>query len=216
MKHILSDKDLAKLEQQIVETEKLTKTQIVLAAVKQSDAYAEIPWKAFASGVSITGLLMYLVNLRFSFWLSDILTITSIAAPLAAGVFCIILSLLYPAFARLFLSAHRAETETLQFAKSLFLERELFATKTRSGILMLVSHFEKRVVILPDQGLISFMNTEVLQEIISKMTESLAQNKVRLAMETGLDGLIRVLEPSASSRSEKVELSNEIIERDGV
>jgi hypothetical protein len=48
------------------------------------------------------------------------------------------------------------------------------------------------------------------------MSRHLAQNAVRLAMEAGLEGLNKVLEHSVSTKPEKDELSNEIIEREGV
>lgn len=216
MKRILSDDDRTQLDQLITEAEKRTKTQIVLATVERSDSYAEIPWKAFASAASITGLLVFLLNLLFTGWLTDILVIISIAAPLAAGILCASLTLLLPVFARLFISPQRAETETQQYAKSLFLEREMFATDTRSGIMVLVSHFERQVVILPDKGLSSRLDKEALKEIIARMSQPLANNDVRLALETGLDGLINVLEPSATSGPVNDELSDEIIEREGV
>lgn len=52
MKKNLSDTDRTLLDKRIAETEKQTRTQIVLASVLRSDSYAEIPWKAFASGAS--------------------------------------------------------------------------------------------------------------------------------------------------------------------
>ena len=48
MKPVLSESDRIQLDKRIAEAEKVTKTQIVLATVKRSDSYVEIPWKAFA------------------------------------------------------------------------------------------------------------------------------------------------------------------------
>jgi putative membrane protein len=216
MKPILTDDDRTKLDQRITETEKHTKTQIVLATVERCDTYAEIPWKAFALGTSVSGLLVFLLNLLLSVWLPYSMIFASIAATMATGAFSALLTFVLPGFARLFLSVHRAKTETQQYAKSLFLERELFLTEKRSGILLLVSHFERQVVILPDKGLNNQLNADVLQDIIAQMSRHLAQNAVRLAMEAGLEGLIKVLEHSVSTKPEKDELSNEIIEREGV
>ena len=55
MKQILSDTDRILLDKRIAEAEIKTKAQIVLATVKRSDNYPEIPWKAFAFGSSICG-----------------------------------------------------------------------------------------------------------------------------------------------------------------
>ena len=104
----------------------------------------------------------------------------------------------------------------MQYAESLFLNRELFATEGRRGILLLVSQFERRVVILPDKGVRDRISNEVIKNIISKMTQHLRQNEVRKAMETGLEELVSELCTSASSRPDKNELSNEIIEEEGV
>jgi putative membrane protein len=127
----------------------------------------------------------------------------------------VFLTLLFPGFARLFLSAHRKESETLQYAESLFLSHELFATEGRRGVLLFVSHFEKQVVILPDKGVRNRLKVDNLNNIISKMTRDLRKNNVRIALETGLEELTAALSGSAQEASDKNELSNEIIEEEG-
>jgi putative membrane protein len=216
MKQILSDTDRAWLDKRIAEAEKQTKAQIVLATVKRSDNYAEIPWKAFAFGTSVTGFVVFLLDLLVLGWITGTLILLSVASILGTGAIFVLLTLLFPGFARLFLSESRRETESMQYAESLFLSRELFATEGRRGILLLVSQFEQQVVILPDKGVRDCLSTEVMKNIISKMTKHLRQNEVRKAMETGLEELVSVLCSSASSRPDKNELSNEIIEEEGV
>ncbi|MCI0474542.1 MAG: hypothetical protein L0Y76_13270, partial [Ignavibacteria bacterium] len=152
MKQILSETDLILLDKRISETEAQTNAQIVLATVKRSDSYAEIPWKAFAFGTSVTGLTVFLLDLFIVRWITDTMILFSIAAILASGTIFVLLTLFLPGFARLFLSVSRKETETLQYAESLFLSRELFTAQDRRGILLLVSQFERQVVILPDKG----------------------------------------------------------------
>jgi putative membrane protein len=215
MKKILSDDERYLLDKRIAEAEMKTKAQIVLATVKRSDSYTEIPWKAFAFGISISGFIVFLLGLLVLRWITDSMILFSVAVILASGVILVLLTLLFPGFARLFLSDSRKETETLQYAESLFLSHELFATEGRRGILLLVSHFERQVVILPDVGARKRLNTDVMKKIISKMTQYLRQNEVRNALETGLEELIEALSPSASERTDNNELSNEIIEEDG-
>lgn len=216
MKPILSETDRTLLDQRLAESEALTRTQIVLATVRRSDNYAEIPWKAFAFGISITGFVIFLLDLFLFRWITDTMILFSVAAILATGAIFVIMTLLLPGFARLFLSGSRKETETQQYAESLFLSRELFTTEGRRGILLLVSQFERQVVILPDKGLRDRLGVEVMKNIILKMAEHLRQNDVRKALETGLDELVSELSASADSRPDKNELSNEIIERESV
>lgn len=216
MKQILTDNDRSLLDKQITETEKLTGTQIVLASVLRSDSYAEIPWKAFAVGASISSLLSLLLALFALGWITNTLILFSIALILASGAVIALLTVLFPCFARLFLSSQRKETETMQYAESLFLSKELFSTEQRRGILVLVSQFERQVVILPDTGVRDLLSNEVLDEVISNMTRHLRKNELRQAMEQGLEGIHAALASPLRGRSERDELSNEIIEEEGV
>ena len=216
MKQILSEDDRKLLDRQIAESEKQTGAQIVLASIRRSDSYAEIPWKAFAFGASISGMVTILLDLFVLGWLTEMLILFSVATTLAAGALFVLLSVFWPGFARLFLSPYRKESETMQYAESLFLGHELFSTEERRGILLLVSQFERQVVILPDKGVRDLLGEDVLKDIISKMTEYLRRSELRQAMETGLDGLRAALGSPVTGRSGKNELSNEIIEEDGI
>jgi len=216
MKQILSDTDRTLLDKYIAEAEIKAKAQFVLATVKRSDSYAEIPWKAFAFGSAIAGFTVFLLDLLLPGWITDTVIFLSVAASLATGLLFVLLTVLFQGFARLFLSESRKETETIQYAESLFLNRELYSTEGRRGILLLVCQFERRVVILPDKGVRDRISNEVIKNVISGMTQLLRQNEVRKAMETGLEELVTVLCPSASSRPDKNELSNKVIEGEGV
>ena len=216
MKQILSDYDRTMLNKRISEAEKQTGAQIILASVIRSDSYAEIPWKAFAIGASIASLVAVIMDLFVPLWLTEVLILFWVAVILASGALFALLSVLFPCFARLFLSHERKETETRQYAESLFLSNELFSTEGRRGILLLVSQFERQVVILPDTGVRDLLSVEVLNELISKITKHLRRNDLRQAMETGLDGLQTVLGSPVPGWTDKNELSDEIIEEEGV
>jgi putative membrane protein len=216
MKQILSDTDRTLLDTHIAETEKQTRAQIVLASVKRSDSYAEIPWMAFALGASIASLVTIFLDLFVLGWLTATLILFSVAVILAAGAIFVLLSVLFPGFARLFLSPHRKETETKQYAESLFLSHELFSTEERRGILLLVSQFERQVVILPDKGVRDLLSDQVLKDVISTMTLHLRRHELRQALETGLDGIQAALGSPVSGWTDNNELSDEIIEEEGI
>jgi putative membrane protein len=216
MKQILSDADRTLLHKRIAETEKRTRAQIVLASIQRSDSYVEIPWKAFAIGASLAGLLMIILNLFVLGWITSMSIILSLSAILAFGAITALLSVLIKPFARLFLSPQRKETETMQYAESLFLSNGLFSTEDRRGILLMVSQFERQVVILPDTGIRDLLSIEVLNELISKMTIQLEQNELRQALETGLDGIQSAIVSPVSGWTDKNELKDQIIEEEGV
>ncbi len=216
MDRILSENDRIQLDRLIADAEKRTKAQIVLAAVKRSDSYVELPWKAFAFGASIAGLFVFAYDLLLPVWISNTTILISIAATLSSGALLALLAVALPGFAKFFLSRHRAEVEVRQYAESLFLSREVFATKERAGILLLVSLFERQVVILPDKGIRDRLNEEALRNIIALVAKPLAKKEVRRALELGLEEFIKALQPSAPAGAPQDELSNEIIEGKGV
>lgn len=214
MKHFLSEDDRNYLEQKIKDAEKGTNLQIVLATTGRSDSYAEIPWKAFATGVSAASLLVFAGHMASPVWFTVTTLLLSVVAILIAGSLSAILAIFWPRFARIFLSGMRSQTETLRYAASLFLERELFATENRTGILLLISKFERKIVILPDKGLDTRLSKEATENIISRMSGYMHQRKVRQAFEAGLDELCSIISGNTEMHSAKNELSDEIIERD--
>ena len=216
MKQILTDDERKRIDAKIVEVEKRTSTQIVLAVVQRCDSYVELPWKAFALGASLSGLLVYVLNLIFSEWVSDITVAFATGIILAAGAVFSLFTIVIPGVARWFLSDHRTEVEVKQYAESMFLSRELFATSKRTGILLLVSLFERRVVILPDTGLRDQFTSHVMENIISHITGHLKRGDVGQAFETGLTQISRSLETMEKENGSKNELSDEIIEEKGV
>lgn len=215
MKLRLSDHDRSRINLRVDETEKRTRTQIVLTVIQRSDTYAELPWKAFSLGASVAGLLLVLMDWWLYDWYPHVTALITIVGILACGALLALLTVMFPRFARCFLSDHRAEVEVQQYAKSLFLERELFATQKRTGILLLISLFERRVVVLPDKGLDGLLKENDVQNIIAAMTPLLKRKQVSQAFDAGLDQLSHILTTTAPDASND-ELPNEIIEEEGV
>lgn len=215
MKHLLNEAERSRLDKQIIEAEKRTGAQIVLAVIKRSDAYAEIPWKAFALGASLAGLWVLLMNISWPLASSGAAVLLAVVTVLAAGAGLALLCIVIPDFARLFLHAHRADVETRQYAESLFLSRQLFATRERQAVLLLISLFERRVVILPDTGLAKKINQENIENIIRRMRPSLADGRTAQALEAGLKKLEEIISAGAHLEASSNELPDSIIEEKG-
>ena len=216
MKHTLNVKERAQLDQRIADAEKRTGAQIVLAVIERADAYPELPWKAFALGASIAGILVLGMNVLWPLHSPTTSALLAIVLILAAGAGFALLCVLVPGFARLFLSAHRAEEETKQYAESLFLSKQMFATSKRKAVLLLVSIFERQIFALPDTGLTSKLNQEATDKIIKHMHPYLIAGKTARAMDAGLKKLAEII--SAGEQQPEVfvnELPNDIIEEKG-
>jgi putative membrane protein len=215
MKHHLTEQEQQRLDARIAEVEKRTGSQIVLAVIGRSDAYPELPWKAFALAAAAAGFAAVLLDRVQASWHSAGTVLFVVAATLFAGAGAALLTVAMPSFARLFLDRHRKESETRQYAESLFLKRDLCATRGRTGILVLVSLFERQVVILPDTGLAKRLGKDTLAAVIGRMTASLAAGRVSTALEQGLSGLEDTLAQTAPKTRGKDELPDAIVQEDG-
>jgi len=187
----------------------------VLAVIGRSDNFAELPWKAFALAAAIAGPAAALIAMLRPVWTPGPVVLLVVVTTLGAGALSALACVFRPSFARFFLNPHRAEVEVRQYAQSLFLDRELFATRGRTGVLMLVSMFERQVVLLPDRGLEERLSSDASREIVGRMTAALAAGRVAPALEEGLAGLENVLAASATGRRLENELPDAIVEEEG-
>jgi putative membrane protein len=215
MNHKLSEQEQHHLDQRVADAEKRTGSQIVLAVIARSDDYPELPWKAFALAAAVAGFAATLLDRLRADWHTAGTVLFVVAATLVAGAGSALLTVVWPGFARLFLDRNRAEAESRQYAESLFLKRELFATKDRSAILLFVSFFEREVVVLPDTGLAKRLGNSALQAIIGRMTTALARGQVSTALDQGLLGLEEALSSTAPQAAAGNELPNGIVLEDG-
>ncbi len=215
MKHSLSDEERKTLDARIARTEAQTGAQIVLAAVERSDAYSEIPWKAFALGISFAALAVLIIHVIFPLPSAQSAALLTVVIMLSAGAGPALLCFFVPDFSRLFLSRERAETETRQYAEYLFLDRELFSTSNRRAVLLMVSLFEHRIVILPDTGLAGELSDSSSRAVIAAMRSHLKAGRLAQAFEAGLNALEKIIPFENRPSHRKDDLPNTIIEEKG-
>lgn len=189
----LTTAEASTIERRLAAVEAATGVQLVTAVVLRADAYPELPWRAFALGASITGLVALAVDIGRPDWVSAQGLLLQTLAMLAGGSAAGVAATRLLGFAKLFLGAQRARTEVRQCAESLFLTRELFATPRRDAVLILVSQFERRVVIVPDVYCRGRVSTAEWDAVIAQMTPQLREHRIAGALLTGLDAVEALL-----------------------
>jgi putative membrane protein len=167
--------------------------QIVAAVVGKSDAYLELPWKAFALGVSAAALATVTADALRPQWTTSNTAIIQAAIVLGAGAACALLAIFVPAFARLFLRVVRAEGEVRQYAQSMCLDRQIFATPGRRGVLVFISLFERRIEILADRGFRDRVSARDWNAIIERMMPLLRRGRPFDALQHALTALDELL-----------------------
>jgi putative membrane protein len=177
----------------ITALEARTGVQVVTAVIGKADAYVELPWKAFALGAALAGLGVVIADWLRPDWLTAYAALLHALAILGAAAASALAAIFVPAYARLFLRATRRDSEVRHYAESLFLRRELFKTQSRTGILLLVSVFERKVEILADAGLHGRVGEPDWRTVIARMTPHLAAERPAEALQQGLERLEELL-----------------------
>ncbi len=167
--------------------------QLVTAVIGKADSYVELPWKAFALGTALAALVLVVADALSPRWTGADNALIFAVAILGAGAASALLAVAAPSYARLFLRATRRDVEVRHYAQAFFLRRELFATRGRNGILLLVSLFERKVEILPDVGLHARFDSADWRTVIDAMTPLLRERRCFGALQQGVARLQALL-----------------------
>jgi putative membrane protein len=181
--------------------------QVVTAVVGKADHYAELPWKAFALGAVLAALAVVVADGLRPDWVSSQVALLHVLTILGVGAASALLAIFVPAYARMFLTIQRRDSEVRHYAESMFLRRELFNTQRRNGILVLVCVFERKIEILADTGLRGRVGEPQWRSVIARMTPALAAGRTAEALLQGLARLDEILRehgppPQTDSRNE--------------
>jgi putative membrane protein len=135
----------------VADLERRTTAEIVPFVVARSDRYANADWKGAALGALSAGLVAAALHRGLGLWGLD--PVLWIALPPAVGAALGWLAARLPILARALVGKERIDEQVRRRAESAFLAENLAATASREGLLLFVSLFERRVLVLPDVGL---------------------------------------------------------------
>lgn len=166
--HLFSDSDRARIEEAVGQAEARTSGEIVPVIVSRSGSYPSALWMAAMIGV-IPGLLVYewmvlgATGWGPSPWTAQLMPLTMLAGGLVgAGLVRFV-----PFLHRLLIPESRMVQAVHARAQQAFLENEVFLTRERTGILILVSLFEHRVEVLGDSGINAKVASEDWADVVT-------------------------------------------------
>jgi putative membrane protein len=168
--------------------------EVVTAVVARADSYPEVPWKAFALGVSLAALAETILALLEPEWGAFHAVAETAVAVLVAGSVFALASIWITPLARIFISAERRKVETRQYAQALFLEHDLHRTRRRDGILILVSLLEREIIVLADHRVSEGIGQGALDQVVATVTVALSRASIGDALLSGLARLEEILQ----------------------
>jgi putative membrane protein len=167
-KELFSEQDLEAVRQAVAAAEGETSGEIVPFVVDASDAYEGTLWKGTAIGALGGAVAAAVTHAAAGLWGGGALWIGLPAA--AGGALGFLLTAFVPALRRALIPADVLERRVRRRAAVAFVDEEVFDTEERTGILLFLSLFERRVVALGDAGI----NARVRQEEWVAITDAVA------------------------------------------
>lgn len=204
---VLTERDLADLEQFVGATERTTSGEIVTVVVESSDAHPAARWRA-ALVFLVAGSLAFMEQLPWN------VPSLALAGQLALGLCGYGLARWIPGFARLFVDEARATEMAEEQALQEFQRNDLHRTAAANGVLIFVSLFERRVVVLGDRGI----HEKVGDEHWTAVDRAVLDGVVRGKLAEGLREAIRrcgevLAQHFPHQADDRDELSNRIVVR---
>lgn len=209
----LTGHEQTSISSRVAALEARTGTQVVTAVVGKSDSYPEASWKAFAIGVGAAALGSMLWQFTSGGWDADTTRLGPILVILGSGAILALLAVVVPPFARAFIDRARREAEVTQFARSLYFQHGLGRTRGRVGILVLVSLFERKVVILADEGFDGRVDAPDWSALTRRIAVLLPHDGAAAALRAGLDAMeALLLERGFCAGSNRNELPDAVLQ----
>lgn len=167
-----SEADLEAIRRATGEAEERTSGEIVPVVVGACDDYDEAAWKAAAFGALAASLAAGIVHSLGGFWLG--MAWLWITVPTAAGAAIgFLLARLWPGLRRAMVSLETLDLRVGRRARQAFLEEEVFATRERTGILIFLALFEKRVIVIGDEAINRAVEKHEWQDIVDRLIKGI-------------------------------------------
>lgn len=177
LSRLLSDDDCQAIAAATSRAESRTSGEIVPYIVGACDDYDDACWKAAAIAGMLAALGAGGLHALGEFWGgSGILWITlPVMVGAAAGY---LLARLVAPLRRFLVDREVLELRVHRRALAAFVEEEVFATRDRTGILILVAAFERRAVVIGDAGINQAVAANAWQELIDRLVASIAAGRL--------------------------------------
>ena len=177
------------IEKAVKNLEAKTSGEMVPYIVPESDNYVEGTLYTIISFL-IIGVVM-IMGASLVWMLPAGITIIEILIFLIAMMFLgFFMSFVFPSVRIQMVSNNTVERRVMQRAETAFLQREIFNTGKRIGILLFISELERKVIILADSGINELVPGEDWQKIVDDLIDHIKEKKTA-------DGIINAIDQCA-------------------
>lgn len=179
-----SPQEVNEIEQVVKDAETATAGEIVPYVVGRSDPYHEAFWRGACLGALALAMAAAAAHELGSFWGYGLLWL---AVPPVAGAGLGWLAVAaWPWLRRALINGEQMEQMVRMRAQGAFLEQEVFDTRDRTGILIFLSLFEHRVVVLGDSGINAKVRQNEWDSIVAGIAAGIRAGTPGVALAEGI------------------------------
>jgi putative membrane protein len=182
---MFSEADLGAVKRAVEEVEKKTSGEVVPYVVGASDDYRDAPWHAATLGILLAVLAAAVVHELGGYW-GGWFAAWLLVPVIAGAALGFLAAAASPAVRRWMVDHETLEQRVRLRAESAFLREEVFRTNERTGVLVFLSLFERRVVILGDAGINAKVRQEEWDGIVAGMTAGIRAGRPAEALVAGI------------------------------
>lgn len=185
MKSRFTPADLEAIRAATGKAEATTGGEIVPFIVARVDDNEESRWRWATLGAVLGAVGAALAHELGGVWGGS--GLLWIGAPPLLGAAAGLLLARIPTLERLLLDRDAVDRRVRLRAEAAFLEEEVFRTRDRTGILILVAEFEHRAVLLADEGIHRAVPAGHWDQIVADLVEGLRQGQGRAALVAAIE-----------------------------
>lgn len=206
--------DLEAVRRAVDAAEGKTAGEIVPYVVLASDEYEGTLWRGAALGALLVPLVAAAIHELVGLW-GPVLLWLALPAPLGAALGYLAAAVV-PAVKRALTPAEVMARRVARRASVAFLEEEVFATAERTGILLFLSLFEHRVVVLGDSGINARVEAGEWQTLSDRLAAGIRAGRAAAALVEAVGECGRLLARRGVERrpDDRDELSDELRRRE--
>jgi putative membrane protein len=187
-----SEEQKNSIEKAVQNLEAKTSGEMVPYIVPDSDNYVEGTLYTIISFL-IIGVVM-IMGASLVWMLPAGITIIEILIFLIVMMFLgFLMSFVFPSIRIQMVSNNTVERRVMQRAETAFLQREIFNTGKRIGILLFISELERKVIILADSGINNLVPGEDWQKIVDDLINHIKNKKTAEGIVNAIDQCTELL-----------------------
>lgn len=213
-RRVFTDADREAIRAAVAAAEAGTGGEVVPYVIGRCGLYRGARWAAAALAAALAAGISGLAHDLGGFWGGAGMLWVALPVP-AAALAGYALTAVWPGLARRLTPAGALDDRVEMRAAAAFLEEEVFATRDRTGALIFLALFERRVVILGDSGIAERIEPGEWKEMSDRLAAGIRRGRPAAALIEAIESCGQILERHVERRDDDTdELSDALRLRD--